>query len=102
MFSSLLKDVIKDRALDEEAQRMRSGTVPSTEASVPVELGASPFWCVDVSPTWKHPEALLLGFLWGFFFSHRYDHLLTTFSSGEVWGGRAESPKLLIMARSFW
>lgn len=43
VLARLLKDVIKDRALDEETQRMGSGTVPSTEASVPAELGASPF-----------------------------------------------------------
>lgn len=43
VFTRLLKDGTKDGALDEETQRMRSGTVPRTEASVPVEPGASPF-----------------------------------------------------------
>ena len=41
MFMSLLKDMIKDtnEYPDEEIHKARSGRIPSTGASVPVELG---------------------------------------------------------------
>lgn len=46
MFTSLLKDMIKDTdgQSDEEVHRGRSGRVPSTGASVPWSWGMSPSW----------------------------------------------------------
>lgn len=46
MFTSLLKIMIKHT--DEELHRVRSGRVPSSGASVPLDLGVYHPCCVDV------------------------------------------------------
>lgn len=60
----LLKDTTEQRG-DTQGQVQR---VPSTGASVPVELGAPPsgMWMCSCSPTWMVPEHILLDFYGGF------------------------------------
>lgn len=65
MLTNLLKDVIKDtdEQPDEEMNSVRSERVPSTEASVPTEMGYLTLQC---SLTWKLPEPHTTGFYGGF------------------------------------
>lgn len=62
---SLLKDIIKDtdKEPDEEIYRVRSGSVLSAGASVPMELGCTIFGCVHQSKISLYN--ILWGFLWG-------------------------------------
>lgn len=92
-FIGLLKDMIKDTdgQPDEEVQRGRSGRVPGSGASVPIELGCVPLtWCVRVHPSGSSPKPTLLGFYGAS--SHGPDASLTPpsapLSSQEdgVWG----------------
>ena len=49
------KGCITNVSPDEEVYRVRSGRVLSMGASVPVQWGMPPFWCVDA---FTNPEAL--------------------------------------------
>ena len=62
MFTSLLKDMIKDtdEQSDEEIYRARSGKVPSTGTSVPMELGCLTFPVWMCSPTWRPSEPYIV------------------------------------------
>lgn len=64
MFSSLVKDMIKDTndQPDGDVHRVRSGRVPSAGASVPLELGC--ITCVCAQQPVSSPNPTLLGFLW--------------------------------------
>ena len=55
MFTSLLKDMMKDtdEQPDEEIHRVRSGRVPKTGISVSLGLGCVSFLVWICLPTWK-------------------------------------------------
>ena len=66
MFTSLLKDMIKDTGEepDEEIHRVKSGSVPRAGASVPVKLECVTFSMWMCLPTWKFSEPGTIGILW--------------------------------------
>ena len=100
----IIKDLIKD--IDEEVRRVRSGRVPITEASVPMELG-----CVTLC-LWRHvhqPGSSLNSTFWGFLWTPHLigiiNGLLDQFPAlSLLWrmGVGAENSKLVIIAWSFW
>ena len=60
----MVKDT--DEQPDEGIRRVKSGRVPSTGASVPVESGCSPLPVWMVHPLRSFPNLALLGFYGGF------------------------------------
>ena len=70
MFTSLLNDMMKDtdEKTDEEMLWVKSGRVPSTGASVPMELECITFLaCGRVYQPGRSPNPILLGSYGGLF-----------------------------------
>ena len=60
----MIKDT--DEQPDEGIHMVKSGRVPSTGASVPVESGCSPLPVWKCSSTWKLHKLCTVGILWRF------------------------------------
>ena len=82
-FTGLLKNVIKDtdKQPDEDIHRMRSGSVLSPGASVPVELECVTLPCVDVFTFLETLQTQYYGDLYEGFTQRRHDPSLVPFSA---------------------
>lgn len=88
----------------EERHKMRSGRVPSTESSVPMDMRYATLLVWMCSLTWK----LSKPYYWDFMeaSSHRHDQLVTSIFSlsplSRGWWGKTENSKLLTTAWFSW
>lgn len=100
MFTSLLKDMIKDTGEepDEEIHRARSGSVPRAGASVPVKLECVTFSMWMCLPTWKFSEPCTIGILWQFPHVGLIDYSNSSSSSCS----RGQGLRLKILSFSSW